>query len=100
LETNGNVKRNDVMNLSQFRKAVIERDKRCRLCGDEGQEVHHIFGRRWMATRCDPDNGIFLCVKCHKWCHDNIESFRTLLKQWHGEEWFDNLERKAKKGTK
>jgi len=88
------------MTPAQFRKAVIERDVSCRLCGGVGTAVHHIFGRRFKATVCDPDNGIYLCHNCHDWAHKHIESFRQLLVQRNGQEWFDNLERKAKKGLK
>jgi len=92
------------MTPAQFRKAVIDRDVSCRLrhegCQGVGHHVHHIFGKRFKATVCDPDNGIFLCFSCHDWVHKHIAKFQEKLKEWHGEEWFEELERKAKGGVK
>jgi hypothetical protein len=53
---------------------VIERDKKCQLCGatkeEKGLQAHHIdgngFGRPWNYDgNCSPDKLIALCTICH-----------------------------------
>lgn len=60
---------------TQWRKAVYERDNyTCQICGERGGKLnaHHI---KTYAThpelRFDLDNGITLCVQCHKSVHPN-----------------------------
>ena len=56
----------------EFRKKVLKMDKyTCQMCGKKGKRarlnVHHIM--KWSSAsslRYDPDNGITLCVACHK----------------------------------
>lgn len=56
-----------------WRKTVFERDNyKCIICGEEGGELnaHHI--KSWknnLELRYDTDNGITLCVPCHKEIH-------------------------------
>lgn len=57
----------------QWREAVIKRDhKTCALCGSkEWIEVHHIS--RWIDdqdNRYKTDNGVCLCIICHKKHHE------------------------------
>lgn len=51
---------------SQF---VRQRDRVCQSCGHDGSQWvlqgAHIIGRRYLAVRFDPDNGMALCVRCH-----------------------------------
>lgn len=53
---------------SAWRKAVFERDNGlCHICGAKGEEVHHIIG--WTKDperRFDVNNGITLCLPCHR----------------------------------
>lgn len=56
-----------------FIRAVLERDDyTCQVCGKRGSNlaVHHLNGYSWdVENRCNPDNGVTLCVKCHKGFH-------------------------------
>ncbi len=60
---------------------------------------HHIYGKRIKSTRYDPDNGICLCVGHHKGYkmspHLSPSAFTDWLKEYRGQEWHDNLMRKA-----
>lgn len=53
-----------------FQRSVIERDRRCLLCGRGGGiqgalTAHHIIHRRYRRARYDAKNGIALCHSCH-----------------------------------
>lgn len=59
----------------QWRKAVIERDKVCQICGSSEKLVaHHI---KWFALypelRTDVNNGIALCDLCHRRLHGLVK---------------------------
>ena len=61
---------------------------------------HHIFGRKNYSTRWDLDNGICLCSYCHMFnskfsAHETPTLFSDWVKKYRGEEWYDNLRRKA-----
>lgn len=64
--------RNSVEN-KQWRKAVFERDDyTCRLCGLRGMKLnaHHIKPYAYYHDfRFDVNNGVTLCVSCHKLVH-------------------------------
>lgn len=65
-----------------WRWIVKERGQgRCQYngCSNHGEEAHHIFSRRNMSTRFDPDNGILLCPECHRWAHANPETFNAVM---------------------
>jgi len=58
-----------------WRKAVFKRDGYvCQKCGQLGKKLnaHHIerFAKN-IVLRYDIDNGITLCVDCHKYVHKN-----------------------------
>ena len=45
---------------------IRERDQnKCQVCGMEGNNPHHIVGRRNRTLRWDLNNGITLCPGCH-----------------------------------
>ena len=49
-----------------FREVINERDAgRCQFCGNPGNNVHHLVGRRNRSTRWLPSNGLLLCPGCH-----------------------------------
>lgn len=48
-------------------------------CFNRGEEAHHIFSRRNMSVRFDPDNGIWLCPDCHRYAHAHPENFNAVL---------------------
>lgn len=54
-----------------WQKAVISRDKKCRLCGGtKDLHAHHIvFRSQSLNTKFDMDNGAALCRRCHDYSH-------------------------------
>jgi hypothetical protein len=51
---------------SLIRQIVFNRDfGRCRFCGGQASDVHHIIHRRYKAVRWDARNLISLCRICH-----------------------------------
>lgn len=60
-------------NMIKWRKSVYERDNyTCQICGRYGVELnaHHIKQfAKYPKLRFDVDNGITLCVNCHKQIH-------------------------------
>jgi hypothetical protein len=71
-------RRSDYPQLYIWRKRVLSRDSyACKRCGStRNLHVHHID--RWvdaLPKRFDVDNGVTLCVKCHKLVHKNHLSF-------------------------
>ena len=55
------------MTREQFRREVFARDNgRCVICGEPGQDAHHILERRLFPDGgYVPDNGATLCGPCH-----------------------------------
>ncbi len=88
---------------SLWGKIIHTRDKVCQRCGRSNTKLdaHHIFYKRFMATRWDPQNGILLCFNpCHKFgensAHQDIKGFRKWVKTKIGEVNFQILEVKKK----
>lgn len=57
-----------------WRKSVYERDNyTCQICGDSkggNLNAHHLDGWDWCREkRFDINNGVTLCIKCHKTFH-------------------------------
>ena len=77
----------EVRNTKEYKdwvKKVKTRDgEKCVLCGaNQHLESHHVFSfKNCIPLRLDPDNGITLCLWCHKKYY-NLEntSPHTLLK--------------------
>jgi hypothetical protein len=71
--TNQNTKDRNTGEYNQWRKSVFRRDNyTCQVCGKRGGKInaHHII--RFAIDkelRLDLDNGITLCIKCHKKAH-------------------------------
>lgn len=61
------------LEYSNWRKAVYERDKyTCQHCGQVGGKLnaHHIKPfAKYKSLRFDVDNGLTLCVSCHRKAH-------------------------------
>ena len=55
----------------QWRKAILERDKKCIVCGSEKNlQAHHIKSfAQHPSLRFDLDNGITMCIDCHRMHH-------------------------------
>ena len=78
-------------------RIVLERDRRtCQLCGRPGNNPHHVFSRKHLSTRHEPENGITLCWACHMHkAHSDPESFRDFIIARWGQEKFDRMKRRA-----
>ena len=65
---------------------VYERDKgRCRLCGSNQIQLHHIVYRSENKKLInEPSNCIMLCVKCHELVHSNKHYWQPKLKEMIG----------------
>ena len=73
-------RKNKITRLDKlWSKAVIKRDKGiCQYCGKVGDEPHHIIYRRYGAVRHLLDNGLTLCIVCHRTqAHDNPLAFNS-----------------------
>lgn len=62
---------------------VYERDKgRCRLCGSNQIQLHHIVYRSENKKLInEPSNCIMLCAKCHELVHSNKHYWQPKLKE-------------------
>ena len=61
-------------------------DFKCEKCGRPAKSAHHVFSRRYGATRFNPDNLLNLCYPCHMhFFHSKIEEARDWLIQRMGE---------------
>lgn len=74
----------------------------CEYCGKKKRlNAHHIFSRSNFTTRWDPDNGVSLCPSHHLLgifsAHKAPLEFGEWIKEERGEEWYDNLRKKARK---
>ena len=59
---------------------VRERDGKCRNCGKTAPyklEAHHIWPRGRKSTRLLLENGITLCVHCHKFGDHSVHNIGT-----------------------
>jgi hypothetical protein len=80
---------------------IIHRSNKCALCGNTNcrLEAHHIWHRgTHFAVKHYVPNGILLCFRCHK-VKTHAEGCQDLglwLKNKYGEEWYNELKRKAK----
>lgn len=75
---------------------------KCEYCGKtETLNSHHIFSRSNRSVRWDVDNGVCLCVAHHTFssafsAHKSPIEFIIWLQEKRGQEWYDNLRRKAR----
>ena len=52
-------------------KAVkVKHHGKCVICYQTASASHHLIGRRHKSVRWDIDNGVALCVNCHRLVHD------------------------------
>ena len=64
----------------------------CEKCGRSAKSAHHIFSRRYVSTRWNPDNLLNICYPCHiHWFHSRIEEARDWLIQRMGEKKYNLL---------
>jgi len=78
-------------------ESVRKRDVVCQKCGGGGcLQAHHVFSRRNRSLRWDVENGVTLCLPCHKWwAHRCIGDFYLWFRQKYGEERAAYLEQKV-----
>ena len=75
---------------------------RCEYCkATQFLNAHHIISRNNHAVRWDLDNGVSLCVKHHLFsyefsAHKNPVEFIEWIKEYRGEEWYQNLREKSR----
>jgi hypothetical protein len=65
---------------------------RCAVCGEAGNDAHHLIGRGRLATRHSLANGLCLCHAHHKWsntlsAHGAPLAFAEWLQKNHPERW-------------
>lgn len=67
-------------------KSVLQRDNYiCQICKVRGGDLvaHHLDGYNWCKEkRLDIDNGVTLCVRCHKTFHTKYGSGNNTKKQF------------------
>jgi len=58
-----------------WRAQVIRRDKKCQICDSiKKRQAHHINSALYFPKeRFDINNGICLCLECHKQFHNNFK---------------------------
>jgi 5-methylcytosine-specific restriction endonuclease McrA len=84
--------------FSQYLRKIIGK---CENCGrKDNLQIHHLFSRRYMALRYDPDNILVLCSGCHFHFHNNPLLWAEKAKAKLGEKKYNELLEKAKKPRK
>ena len=75
---------------------------KCEYCGKtENLNSHHIFSRSNHNLRWDVVNGCCLCAGCHTFstkfsAHKTPLEFAIWIKEYRGEEWYEDLLKKAR----
>lgn len=81
----------------------IRSNGKCEWCGkqDDGTlQTSHIFSRRFLVTRWEPINANCLCAKCHwRWHQKPVEGVEW-VKEYLGEDIYNELRRMAKTSVK
>lgn len=78
----------------------LKAGNKCEHCGKKSHlNSHHFFGRRALCLRHDPQNGVSLCVGCHKFstvfsAHETPSLFDNWIIGERGGEWYDYLLKK------
>jgi 5-methylcytosine-specific restriction endonuclease McrA len=87
----------------KFSKRIRERDRyTCQRCGavhaenSTGLHSAHMFSRRILATRFDPENAVAACYGCHQYLDSHPNEKLAFFRERLGEERFDALEARAK----
>lgn len=75
----------------------------CEACGESEYrklQTMHIIRRAYSATRCDEDNALCGCWKCHRRFTDDPISWVDFLDVYIGRSEVDRLRQKAEAGVK
>ena len=68
----------------------------CEKCGKPAKSAHHVFSRRYIVTRWNPDNLLNLCYSCHfHFFHSRVEEARDWLIRRMGEAKYQKLKIQA-----
>lgn len=80
---------------------VHQRDRVCQVCGraDGKLDAHHVMVRQFSATRCDPDNGVLVCFRCHQLLHSDPLRAVEFYTQRYGQRGYEALRLKAYSGV-
>ena len=82
---------------SLWRRYILLRDKKCKVCGKGiNLQAHHIFSRKHKSTRWDVENGIALCSGHHLFAHQEPEEFRRKVISLVGEQKYEELYQKSR----
>ena len=77
--------------------AYIRSQGVCEWCSKrETLQTAHIFSRRYLVTRWEPINALCLCAGCHRKAHDKPVEFVEWVKEYLGEDIYNELRRIAK----
>jgi len=69
-----------------WRIAIHERDNEiCQVCGNTGNNAHHVIGRRNRTLRWDLENGIILCPLHHTFGRESAHQDPLWFAKWFEE---------------
>jgi len=75
-----------------FSKIIRARDQHCQACSsEENLQCAHIFSRRFSNTRCDMENAVCLCAKCHHYFTDKPTEWGRWVLGYMGEDHYEAL---------
>lgn len=76
---------------------LIRSRGRCERCGTtHNLQCAHIISRRFLATRCDPQNAVCLCAGCHHYMTDHPADWGRFVEEYMGFNAYDALLLKSK----
>lgn len=80
-------------------RLLVRQRESCERCGQRGEQVAHIIGRRANATRCDERNVWFLCAEpCHRVVDSSRGAYAMLIEKTPGWSTYEELLRTAQRG--
>jgi DNA polymerase III alpha subunit len=80
---------------------LIRSRGRCESCGSTSYlQTAHVVSRRFSATRCDENNALCLCAKCHHHYTDHPVEWGRFVVEHMGETAYEWLRDKALHGAK
>lgn len=74
----------------------------CEVCGHAGEDCdpHHVFSREYKSVRYDPQNGVWLCNKCHRLAEQHRILFIYTMIGKRGRVWWEELTERRNKIVK
>lgn len=93
-ESRGSMTKLEIKKLDKkWREKINERDNgRCVYCGGDGNNAHHIVGRRNRSTRWLLDNGILLCYRDHTFGQGSFHQDPQETMKWFENKYPDRYE--------